>query len=1039
MGLPSFSAKRPVLTGMVFLAVVILGMVALFQLQVELYQGENRGIISIIVRVRGGLPPVEVEKLITKPVEESVATVAHLKSLYSHSREAESRVTLEFEPGTDMSYAALEIREKFSRVIPQLPSEIEKPVIANFSEGDSAILVFAVTSETHPPEVTRETVQKELVTLLTRVDGVASVEVYGGRERKILVELDRDKMFAYNVSIDRVMDILGRSNINLLAGQVDRGTLEFAVRTMGAFTKVEEIGDMGIQATRQGSIIPLSEIATIKDAYLEPEDYARLNLDQNVTVYVKKASVARTIPVSKGARRIVGDFNSRHQGAFQAVIVADQAESIEKAIGNVRAALLEGIFLTSVTVYLFFWRFYFALTVLACIPISVIATFMFMNFFGFSINIMTMSGLALAIGILVDSSVTVLENTIKQVGEGKRGTRAAIAGSEEIWLPLVASQITNIVVFLPIVFIDKQIQLTYQGFAFTVTFSLIVSTFVALMLVPAMLSEWLRLNPAYHPTDNVKTQRLSQFLGQLTEKYERGLKRVLEKRKFVLVLTLILSAVALNGLFRKDIDWPTTMEENEFAIIIFPLAGARIEANDDSVKKIEELLRQIPDVKLFSSTVRKDEVRVFVRLEPRSKRKYSKEEIMKVVDEKGNEAIKEVHQDYNLIVDEGAAVSETRKLVINIFGHDSDALEKIAREVAGRVQKIPGYTNIVMTDLRKRPEYSLVVDKGRAALYGLSVKDIADSAHALIRGMRPTKFHEVSQGLEIETITRLQAIYRQKIEDLQQIYIASPDGPQVPLGELVNFQPSFGPQTIDRKDKFRYVFVKGDAHRALEAIAKEVPNALKDMEWPDDYYWRFGGYYEELMKGTSQLSLAVVLSILLVYGTLACLFQSYSQPLIILSAVPFATIGIWLALTVTRKPLSQPVFIGMVLLCGAVVNGSIMLIDRMNTCRQEGLSIYDALIRAGKDRLVPIIMTGGSTLAGFIPMAIGIGQGSELWSPLAITVIGGLLSGTLLSLFIVPAIVILFEEVGTKVNAFFVRMQAPGKALWSGVLRKEGT
>jgi HAE1 family hydrophobic/amphiphilic exporter-1 len=408
-----------------------------------------------------------------------------------------------------------------------------------------------------------------------------------------------------------------------------------------------------------------------------------------------------------------------------------------------------------------------------------------------------------------------------------------------------------------------------------------------------------------------------------------------------------------------------------------------------------------------------------VELAPKKKRKFSKEEIMKVVDEKGNEAIKEVHQDYSLIVDEGAAASETRKLVINIFGHENDVLEKLAHDVAKRVQQVPGFTNIVMTDLRKRPEYSLVVDKGRAALYGLTAQDIADSAHALIRGMRPTKFHEISEGREIETITRLQAIYRQKVEDLQQVYVASPEGPQVPLGEIVNFRPSFGPQTIDRKDKFRYVFVKGDTHRALQAVARDVTKALRDVEWPDDYYWRFGGYYEELMKGTGQLSIAVVLSVFLVYGTLACLFQSYWQPLVILSAIPFAAIGIWLALTLMQKPLSQPVFIGMVLLCGAVVNGSIMLIDRMNSLRGDGRSPAESLLQAGKDRLVPILMTGGSTIAGFIPMAIGIGQGSELWSPLALTVIGGLLSGTLLSLYIVPAIIVFFEGVGVRVRAFF--------------------
>jgi len=394
---------------------------------------------------------------------------------------------------------------------------------------------------------------------------------------------------------------------------------------------------------------------------------------------------------------------------------------------------------------------------------------------------------------------------------------------------------------------------------------------------------------------------------------------------------------------------------------------------------------------------------------------------MKVVDEKGNEAIKQIHDAYSLIVDEGAGTSETRKIVINVFGHDNDILEKLAREVASRIQKIPGLTNLVMTDLRKRPEYSLVVDKGRAALYGLTVKDIADTCHALIRGMRPTKFHELSKGLEIETITRLQAIYRQKVEDLQQLYMTSPKGNQVLLSEVASFYPSFGPQTIDRKDKFRYVFVKGDAHRPLETIAKEVREALREVKWPDDYYWRFGGYYEELIKGKSQLSLAVVLSVGLVFGTMACLFQSYWQPLVIMATIPLASIGIWAGLGITHKPLSQPVFIGIILLCGYVVNAAIILVDRMNVLCKEGMTTETALVRAGLDRLRPIMMTTVSTVIGFVPMALSIGEGSELWAPLAITVIGGLLASTVLSLFVVPDLILVFLDWRSRLRERYLR------------------
>ncbi len=1035
MGLPSFSVKRPVLVGMVFLGIVIMGLVAVLRLQVELYQGENKGIISVIIRVRGGLQPTEVEKLITKPVEEALATVSHVKNLYSHSREAEGRVTLEFETGTDMNYAALEIREKFSRVLPKLPPEIEKPVIANFTESDSAIVVFAVTSETSPPEAIREMVSKEMVPTLTRVDGVASVEVYGGRERKIMVELDRDKMFAYHISVERVMDVLGRSNVNLLAGQVSSGSLKLGIRTMGSFMSVDEIGDIGVAATRQGSIIPLSEVATIKDSYIEPEDFARLNLEQNVTVYVKKTSIARTIPVSRAVKRLIHQFNEDHKNAFQAVIVTDRAESIEKAIGSVKHSLVEGMIFTSLVVLAFLQQWYFAFTVLICIPVSVIATFIFMNWFGFSINVMTMSGLALSIGILVDSSIIVLQNIVRRLGEGLKGRKAVMQGAEEVWLPLVTSQATNIVVFLPIVFIDKNIQVMYQGFAFTVAFSLIASTFVAVMLVPVLLSEWLKGRPDFVPPNFEDVEKnQTGMMGAMLAGYRDVMKWNFKHRKAVLLVTLILFVVSTHGLVKKDIDWPSSMEENEFTIIMFPLPGARVEISDKAVKQVERILSKIPDVRLFSSTVRKDEIRIVAKLVPKNKRHYSKEEIMKVVDEKGNEAIKKIHEKYSMIVDEGASSGETRKLVVNIFGYENDVLEQMAYKVAGQLQKVPGLTNLVMTDLGKAPEYSIVVDKGRAAIYGLTVKDIAESVHALIRGMRPTKFHELSKGLEIETITRLQGVYRQKIEDLQQVYLTTKEGTQVPLGEVASFRPGFGPQTIDRKDKFRYVFVKGDSHRPIETVAREVRVLLRQVDWPDDYYWRFGGKYEELMKGKFQLGLALVLSIALVYATMACLFQSYLQPLIIMVTIPLASIGIWTALTITKKPLSQPVFIGMILLAGYVVSEAIMLIDRLNHLRYEGHHGPEALVQAGVDRLPAILMTRTATIVGFLPMALGSGEGSQLWSPLAVTVIGGLLSSSLLTLFIVPHITIFLEGLSIRIKE--IPHRAAG--LWKPKLGMEG-
>ncbi|MCM8775473.1 MAG: efflux RND transporter permease subunit, partial [Candidatus Omnitrophica bacterium] len=671
----------------------------------------------------------------------------------------------------------------------------------------------------------------------------------------------------------------------------------------------------------------------------------------------------------------------------------------------------------------------------------------------------------------------ILENIFKKKEAGLLDGSAIRQGAEEVWLPLLTSLATTLIVFLPILFFDKKIQMQYMGFAFTVVMALVSSFFVAQMLVPMLMVQWAkgkinvvgseeRFHRIQEKIDQLwkivsvwDSRRRWMFAGVLSvllgvmiwqglfirnaiwnnllsltiflailamfsifllpDIYRRIIRWSLRFRWTIGIAVIALAVFAGWQIAKRDIDWPSTLEENEFAVIIFPLAGAKLEANDEVVNRVETILSKIPDVKMFSSTIRKDDIRIFVRLKPRRKCQYSKDEIMRIVDEKGNESIKQIHDDYSLIVDEGASAGEQRKLIVNIFGNENSVLEKLAVEFAGHMSKVPGLSNLVMTDLRKRPEYSLVVDKGRAAVYGLTVKQVADSMHAQVRGMRPTKFHELTKGEEIETITRLQATYRQKIDDLNLVRIATDMDIQIPLGDIANFYPTTGPQTIDRKDKYRYVFVKGDTKRPLETIAREVKEALRVVKLPDEYYWRFGGAYEELMKGKSNLTMALILTLFLVYMVMACLFQSYLQPLLIMGSVPLAAIGIWLALEITNKPLSQNVFIGMILLAGYVVNAAIIMVDHMNHLKAQGMGKEEALIRAGQDRLRPILMTTLSTLMGFLPLATGWGQSSDLWSPLAITVIGGLVSSTLLTLFILPNYLMISEEMIQKLKEVY--------------------
>ncbi|MBN1492717.1 MAG: efflux RND transporter permease subunit [Candidatus Omnitrophica bacterium] len=1011
MGIPKFSVKKPVTVIMIFCAIMLVGIISLTKLNVELYQNSGRGIISILTSVRGGMPPREVEDLVTRPIEEACGTVSNVKAIYSSSKESESRVTMSFETGTDMNFAALEVREKFAKVKNKLPREIQKPVIAKYDESESPIFIVAFTSDFYTPEQVRIIIEEELKSKVMRVQGVANVDIYGGRERKILVEIDKEKIDAYQISFERIMEVLGANNLNVLTGGIAKGEKEFHIRAIGEFMNVEDIANIGVAVTSHGSIIRLKQIARVVDSFLESQDYARLNLTQNVSMYIKKESLANTITVTDHIKKVIDEFAKEYEKkGIYTNIINNAGEFIRLAIKDVFWALLMGAILAMVIIFAFLNDVRSTFIIGISMPISVVATFIAMSFLNISINIMTLSGLTLAIGILVDSSIVVLENVFQRVQTKKMSfKRAVVAGSEEMWIAIFASTITTIVVFLPIIFIDKEIKVIYQGLAFTVTASLCASLFVALSIVPTLCSILPR-------KDVEKKNRIALIpIGFIKRVYTKFLIFTFRNRINVFLVVGVAFLLTLFGLVKKPFDIPSRMSENEFAVIVIPPPGANLDANDTIMKGIENLLVDYSEVETISTTVKKDEPRLYVSLIDEKLRSRTRKEISAELKEKADAFAKEVHNDYAVIIDDGVSIDASKQLVVNIFGIEDEMLEKLANEVSQKFKQVSGIGNIVMTDLRKRPEYSLVINKGRAALYGLTVDEIAQSVHAQMRGMRPTKYHH--EGHEVETITRLEEQDRKTLDDLKKFVLTSKRGERVFLEQIASFEPSFGPTSVDKYNKFRYVFVKAKIFEgALETKAKELTKLLDEVEYPKDYFYKFGGEYPNLIKGKTQLSLAICITIFLIFMILASLFQSYFQPFIILFSIPLSSIGVWISLQITDKPLSQPVLLGMIMLAGIVVNNAIILVDHANTLRDKGMRRLRAIITSGQDRLRPILMTTASTVLGFLPLALGWSESSNLWSPLAITVVGGLSSSTLFTIFIVPNIYIVLEDFMIKIT-----------------------
>ncbi len=1024
MNLSAFSVKRPVTIFMLFLAILIVGLVSLTYLPVELKPNVAYGDISIIVAVRGGMPPQETEVLVTKPIEEAVSTVTHLHNIYSTSKAGESRIWLEFEPGTNMNFAALEVREEFLKIRDKLPREIEKPIIAQYKESDLPILLLAVTGKDYAPEMLRKVVDEQMKEYILRVEGVANVDVYGGRERKILVEIDKNKLYQYGVPMRRVVDSLAANNLNLLAGDVDSGKNKFLVRIIGEFESIDDIKDIGVFVTAQGSIIRLSEIASVKDSFLEPTNYARTDIEPVVSLYVQKESTANTIQVVSDVHREIRRLKRVLDRNIIIKATLDQAITIKEAIDAVKVSLLYGAVFAVFILLLFLRDPRVTLIIAVTIPISIMATFILMFFHKISINVMTLSGLALGIGMLVDNSIVVLDNIDKkkksvrfsESGWKQTYTQAIVTGASEVSLAILASTITTIVVFLPFVFVNKATRMLWSGLALTVTYSLLGSLFVALTLVP-MLSD--RIKKPHSVILRPKKTMFKKDISLKIKNYYRRLLGIGLKLRYLSVLVAFGALVLVLILGSKmEREFMIGTEEGRFTVFVELEPGAKLDVTDEMVKEIELFLSDIQEIKTFTSRVEPWSSKIYVKLLPLAQRKRSTKLVMDDI----RTRVKTVEGKYKGGFVYFSEIEEKglKEIVLDIYGHEYEILKELSISIATRLGTMPGFQDIRMSRISGRPEWGIVVDKERAGMYGLSVKDIAETLHSQIRGLRATLYHTESR--EVEVVSRIRKEDRKRLDDLRKLVIFSKDGNPILLEQTANFNPQIGASEIVRKNKMRVVHITSlVTNDSLISAVKKIKAGLSDMEFPSDYYYRIGGNYERNLKNEKELwafpTGVLWITIFLVYLVLASLFESYTQPFVIMISVPLAIIGVVVALKISHKPISRGVIIGAIMLAGIVVNNAIVLVDRINFLRRsqkvktdDRVHLFKSLITAGEDRLRPIAMTTATTILGLMPMAFDRSESAGLWSPLAVTVIGGIASSTILTLFLVPSIYLIFED-----------------------------
>ena len=1048
MSLSRFSILRPVTTIMIFAALSLVGVISLTRLPVELYPDISFGQISIIINIRGGIPPTEVESMVTRQVEEAVSTVSHLERILSISKEGEATVVLSFERGINMQLAAMEVREKFAKVKEKLPKEAEKPIIAQFSQTDVPVVILAITSRKRTTEELRRIVDEEIKERIKRVAGVANVEVGGGRERKIIVEVDKKALYRYAVSINRLISALGSSNLNLLTGELEREKDKLLIRAMGQFVTVDDIKNTAVLTRQDGSIVRVEDLAEVKDSYMEAKTYARINVKPIVSIYVQKESKGNTIEVCQNVLKEVAIVKDILPEDIEVIITKNQATFIQRSISNLRDSLLRGavmiifilmlfmgklegramlvipaglvaaivapdiflyLLLLGLIIFLLIYREHRPIMIVAVsIPLSLIITFGFMNLsnifipgiMDLTINFITLFGLALGVGMLVDNSIVVFENIITKSEKGLNQIEAAVQGSTEMNVVIFASTLTTVVVFLPMLFVSKSMSLLYGGVAWTVTFSLFVSLFVALMIVP-LLSSRIRVVESGGTSQKVKEGFLGPFY-----KFQQNALFFVFKRRFLLIfiaVVLFLGAMFLYGKMGKE--YMGTTEQNRFTIFIELPTGAKLDSSDEVVRKVEEMLKEVPEVRNFTSRVEAWSSKVYVNLVSLRERRRSISEVIDSLRPKVSRL-----QPAFIYFEEEQEVG-TKEVILNVFGFDYDILREIAIAITTRMGRIPYFTDTKIRMREGRPEIDLKVDKRKSGQFGFTTKDIADIVHAKVRGVRATLYH--TKGGEVETIVRMKEKDRRTVKDIHALTLAKKGDDRITLDQVVDFEYGLGPSEIWRKNRARMIQVSANiGELPLGKAVMLLEEQLSDLKLPEDYYYEVGGDYPTLIKTQREFLLTIVVILVLIYLVLASIFESYRQPFIIMITVMLATVGAILALYFTGTSIGMGALIGLMMLAGIVVNNGIILVDHANELKKERTNLFRILIQAARDRLRPVLMTTATTIFGLLPMALDKSEGSNLWNPLAITVIGGLLFSTPLTLVLVPAIYSIFEQFG---------------------------
>lgn len=1010
MSIYKSAVNKPVTTLMVFAAVMVAGLYALYHLPIDQFPEIEPPFVTVMTTYSGANAS-EIETNITELLEDAFNSVQGIKEIYSTSSDNISVISMEFEWGANLDEAVNDVRSAIDMYYDFLPDGTSRPSIFKLSTNMMPVLMYTVTANESYNGLNK-ILEEQVVNPLKRIDGIGSINVTGAPKRYVYVDVDAKKMDAAGLSLEQVTNAIAVNNMNLPAGNVKMGRETYQLRVEGEFEFSEEIRNLVVGVFNNAPVF-IRDIAQVNDTVKDLSLEERSNGSQAARLSITRQSGANSVEVCKKVKKQLEQLEKNLPTDVKTHLIFDTSKFISSSISNLASALFFALLFVVVVVLFFVGRFRATLIIALTIPISLVVAAIFLFATGSSLNIISMSSLSIAIGMVVDDAIVVLENITKHIRRGSNPREASIYATNEVWVSVIVTTLVIVAVFMPLTMLGGMTGIMFKELGWIVTITVCTSTVAAISLTPMLSSRLLKSREDEKPRWYDRT--IGKMLDRMDEAYENLLRKALRHKVLILVSSLAIFVLSL-GLFRFiGTEFLPSADQSRLSASIELQTGIRVEKTLETTSAIEQyIMENCPEVTLLSSSTGSlDEagfaamfsnsgshlINLNIRLKEINQRKRSDTEIAEQIRSYLGTLPEVIN--YTVVAGGTGMGGGNSTVDVEIMGYDFDKTNALAQEVKALCQNLDGARDISISRKDDKAELQVVLDKEKMALHGLNSATVSNFIRNRVYGATAGYFRE--GGEEYDIVVRLEEQYRNSISDLNQLSIPTAMGTLIKLGEIGEIKEFWSPPSIDRQRRERIVKVSvTPVGVSLGEMAASVQTLVNGMEIPQGVMVNIGGDYEEQQESFADLGLLFLAVIVLVYLVMASQFESYSRPFVIMFSVPFAITGATLALWITGTDLSMIAALGLVLLVGIIVKNGIVLVDFINLMRDRGLELNEAIAVAGKSRLKPVLMTATTTILGMFPMALGIGEGSEIWSPMGITIIGGMLVSTAITMVLIP-------------------------------------